>query len=114
MHFVDTQDNGDRCFMAAKADTFVEMRLPAKVVNGLLLMNEKKPSQEFDVGFLKAMLIGFCSMKTIKQNGCDEAIVNLVKELFEWRVGGDEVRLDEFERMIDTAIDGIKKNKFIA
>lgn len=74
------KDNGDRCFMAQKGNEFKEIRLPAKAVDGLLMMNEKKRSQKFDVAFLKALLIGFCTLKKIKENGIiDEEIGRVVK-----------------------------------
>lgn len=80
MHLYNTQDNGDRCFMAPKGDGFKEVRLPAKVVNGLLKMNELKRSDQFDVPFLKAVLIGFCTMKKIQEIGyINEEVFNVVK-----------------------------------
>lgn len=61
--------------MAEEGDKFVEIRLPAKVVIGLRNMNEHKRSERFDVVFLKAMLIGFCTLKKIKDSdSIDEAI----------------------------------------
>lgn len=63
------QDNGDRYFMVQNGDEFEEILLPFKAVNGLHKMNELKRSEQFDVAFLKAMVIGFCTMRNVKESG---------------------------------------------
>lgn len=74
------QDNGDRYFMAQKGNDFEEIRLPAKAVNGLRKMNEQKRCESFDVAFLKAMLIGFCTLKKIKeQESIDDHIRSVIE-----------------------------------
>lgn len=74
------QNNGDRCFMAQNGDQFEEILLPFKAVNGLLRMNEFKRSELFDVAFLKATLIGFCTLQKIKRNGVvDDKIRDVIE-----------------------------------
>lgn len=119
--------------MAQKGDEFKEVRLPAKVVNGLLQLNEKRRSKQFDLPFLKALLVGFCTVKKIQEHGSiDEEIVNVAKgnildcilvyslqtihkfiflELFEWRIAEDEGRLNNFEQLLAIAVDSIKEFK---
>lgn len=61
-------------------DGFDEIRLPAKAVNGLQKMNELKRSEQFDVAFLQAMFIGFCTLKKVKDEGViDENILNVAE-----------------------------------
>lgn len=68
---IEPNSNGMHC---------TAIRLPAKAVTGLLMMNEKKRSKKFDISFLKAMLIGFFTLKKIKENASmDEGILEIVK-----------------------------------
>lgn len=66
--------------MAQKGDEFEEIRLPAKAVISFRKMNEQKRSEQFDVAFLKAMLIGFCTLKKTKEeDSIDEKIRNVIE-----------------------------------
>ena len=61
-------------------DGFKEVWLSAHAVDGLSKMNKKKPGEMYDTIFMKAMLIGFCTMKMIKENDAiDEGILQLIK-----------------------------------
>lgn len=77
MVFCFIKENGDRYFITENG---VEIRLPAKAVNGLRKMNELKRSEQFDVAFLQAMLIGFCTLKKIKTGeSIDENILEVAE-----------------------------------
>lgn len=114
------------------ADNGAEFKLPVKAVNGLRKMNELKRSEQFDVAFLQAMLIGFCTLKKIKADDTmDKNILEvaegavhsykvitfslnsfLILVLFDWRTNGDETRKNNFGQLVEAAIDGIKNNYF--
>lgn len=72
------QNNGDRRFMAQTGEEFL---LPSKAVNGLLKMNQFKRSEPFDGAFLKAMLIGFCTLLKIKRTdfGLDDKLRGVIE-----------------------------------
>lgn len=75
--------NGNRYFMIAKDNGFIEIGLAENAVNGLINMNKHKRGENFDIIFLKAMLVGFCSSKTIKEvETIDEGIMDLIKGKF--------------------------------
>lgn len=48
---------------------FDEVKLPAAAVHCLQKMNEKKRDEKYDCSYLKALLVGFCTMKGIKNDG---------------------------------------------
>lgn len=107
------QANGNRYFMVPIGDNFKEIGLSAKVVDGLIKINKCKPNEKYDCGFLKGLLIGFCSIPKIQQNEhIDDAALSLIRDLFEWRVGQNEHRLNRFDQLLIAAINGIKNNNF--
>lgn len=72
--------NGNRYFMIREDDGFIEIGLAENAVNGLLHMNKHRQGENFDIIFLKAMLVGFCSGKKIKESGkIDEEVMDLIK-----------------------------------
>lgn len=66
MHFYNSQDNGDRFFMVPKDDGFEEIKLSGQAAEGLVKMNSEKRNETFDLRFIKGMLIGFCTVKKVK------------------------------------------------
>lgn len=135
------QGNGDRYFMVSKGDNFQEIRLTAQAAGGLMKMNEAKKDKCYDLRFLKGMMIGFLTVKTIKDMNAtadiDEGYLAIMKstiltifgfqnedvdqniylilyftELFEVRVAEDEVRVNGFELLVDEAIGDIKISNF--
>lgn len=89
--------------------------LSSRVVVGLCDLNQQKRSEEFDSVFLKALLIGFYTIKKIKNNeAVDDGISELIKNLFEWRVKASEERVAAFANMVANAINDIKTNNFKA
>lgn len=107
------QGIGDRAFMIADGDHFKEVWLKSTAVTGLIRMNKKKANQLGDLVFLKALLIGLCSLKVIKSgNPIQDEMLALVKELFACRVQKDENRLRVYQQLLDKAIAGIKINDF--
>lgn len=104
------QDN-IRYFMAPNDGGFKQVGLSPKGVETCTKFNRLKPDKKFDSIFLKALLIGFCSIDKIKQSAnIDEGIKSVVQQLFEWRAEQDADRKNEFEQLFTTAIDGIKKS----
>lgn len=99
--------------MIADGDSFKEVWLQAKVVDGLIKTNKKKPSEKFDLVFMKALLVAFCTIKAIQAgNPIEEGMLELLKDLFEWRVRKDENRMRTYDNLLNFAIDGIRKNNF--
>lgn len=75
--------NGNRYFMIAKDTVFFEIGLAENAVKGLIHMNKHKRGDNSDIVFLKAMLVGFCSSKKIKEDETiDEGIMELIKGKF--------------------------------
>lgn len=62
--------------MIAKDNGFIEIGFGENAVNGLLYMNEHKRGKNFDIIFLKAMLVDFCSGIEIKIQLNNQKIVN--------------------------------------
>lgn len=57
-----------------------EIWLQSHAVSGLVMMNKNKISQRFDSVFIKAILIGFCTVKKIKESeAIEKEIADLVK-----------------------------------
>lgn len=106
------QANGDRRYMIEGENGFEEVWLKERAVTGLLKMNKKKPEQAFDLIFLKALLIGLCSIQKIKseQKQIVEGIMELAQEIFAWRV--KEKRMETFEKLFKTAVSEIRNNNF--
>ena len=83
------QVNGDREFMIGNEDSFEEVQLKSAAVDGLIKMNKKKREKQFDLVYLKALLIGFCTLKTIKDEKSTfdflgkDGMLDLLKELFD-------------------------------
>lgn len=75
---------GDRAFQIEIRGGFKEISLSARAVNGLIILNginhNKKSS---DKRFLKALAIGLCTIKRIKEDAgiIDEGIINFMKGL---------------------------------
>lgn len=111
------QGNGDRAFMIANKDSFEEVWLNSQAVDGLIKMNKKKRDKQSDLVFLKALLIGFCTLKAIKDEKStgnllrNEGMLGLLKDLFEWRVQEDEHRMSSYDNLFSSAISGIRNNK---
>lgn len=107
------QENGNRFFMITNENDFKEIGLSAKAAGLLMNANKHKPDEKFDCNFLKGLLIGFCSIPKIKANEViEDAVLVLMKELFEWRVGPNKHRINRFDSLLTNAIKGIKKNDF--
>lgn len=99
--------------MIANGDTSTEVWLKSQAVDGLLKMNKKKPDVQFDLVFLKALLIGCCSIKRIREDETiDDGLLALIKDLFEWRVQKLEDRMRSYENLLRSAIDDIRNNDF--
>lgn len=104
-------------------------------------MNEAKKDKCYDLRFLKGMMIGFLTVKTIKEMKAtadiDEGYLAIIKgmiipifgfqnedfdkniylilcftEIFEVRVAEDEERVNGFGLFVDEAIGDIKISKF--
>lgn len=73
--FFCVQDNGNRFFMLLKPGGFDEIGLSAKAVKGSIKMNTTHRHKPFDSLFLKALLVGFCSMKGIKEGVIIQAVL---------------------------------------
>lgn len=103
--------------MIANEDSFEEVWLNSQAVDGLIKMNKKKRDKQFDLVFLKALLIGLFTLKAIKdeQSTVDllrnEGMLGLLKDLFEWRVQKDEHRMSAYDNLFSSAISGIRNNK---
>lgn len=75
--------------MCKDGDRYKEIWLAVRVVKGLQQLNDKK-NAKLDLKFLMGLLIGFCTVKTIKENTkIEEGISNLAKgnkisSDFEW------------------------------
>lgn len=112
------QVNGDREFMIGNEDSFEEVQLKSAAVDGLIKMNKKKREKQFDLVYLKALLIGFCTLKTIKDEKSTfdflgkDGMLDLLKELFEWRVQKDGHRMCAYDNLFKTAISEIRNNNF--
>lgn len=69
--------------MVPRGEGFAEIKLPAQAVEGLIKLNRGKRDEQFDLRFMKGMLIGFCTVKKIKEyNGnedIDESVSALMK-----------------------------------
>lgn len=74
MHFHNSQDNGDRIFMVPKDDGFEEMKLSGQAAEGLVKMNREKRNDKYDLRFFKGMLIGFFTVKKVKEFKAKEDI----------------------------------------
>lgn len=99
--------------MIASGTTFKEIWIQSKAVTGLIKMNKKKTNEQFDLVFLKALLVGLLTIKKIKDVTTIEAgILDLAKDLFEWRVQKDEHRMRAYEKLLNTAFTGIRNNNF--
>lgn len=74
--------NGDRAFLVPNGNDngFIEVWLTAHAAIGLVKMNKKRTGQQYDTVFLKALLIGFCTIKKIKEaEPIDDGILALIK-----------------------------------
>lgn len=118
IHIFIAQVNGDREFMIGNEDSFEEVRLKSTAVDGLIKMNKKKREKQFDLVYLKALLIGFCTLKTIKDEKSSSdflgkvGMLDLLKDLFEWRVQKDGNRMCAYDNLFNTAISEIRNNNF--
>ena len=66
--------------MVTHGDGFNEVWLTAHAVTGLIKMNKKKPGENYDMGFVMALLIGFVTVKTIQETeGVDNGILELIE-----------------------------------
>lgn len=69
--------------MISKGAVCEEIKLNSQAVNGLIKINKEKPGENFDLRFLKGILIGFCTVKTVKgfksNDDIDEAVLELIK-----------------------------------
>lgn len=105
--------DGARAFMIEDGDNFKEIWLTSQVVSGLLKLNKKNPCEQFDLVFLKASLVGLCTIKKIKEeNSIEVGKQALIQHLFECRTQKDETRKRAFGKMFETAIDDLRQNKF--
>lgn len=61
----------DRAYLVKVDDHFTEMKMPALLVEGLLHLNgtENRKNANMDKTFIKALIIGICTIKAI-QNNC--------------------------------------------
>lgn len=66
----------------SNGDGFKEVWLLAQAVTGLVKLNKKKTSEQHDMVFTKALLIGLCTIKKIKES---ERIEDGILELIEGR-----------------------------
>lgn len=99
--------------MIADGDDFKQILVTSLAVSGLLKLNKKNPSQQFDLRFLKGLLIGLHGIKKIKDKVAIEAgKLALAKDFFEWRVKKDEVRMRSYKDLFSAAINGIRNNNF--
>lgn len=66
--------------ISASDKDFNEIWLASHAIAGLLKLNKKKASEQFDCLFLKALLVGLCSSKKIKEVATiDNGILELTK-----------------------------------
>lgn len=68
-------------------DNFKEIRLPALAVKGLLNLSRNEMN---DLRFVKALLIGFCTVNEIKKcktiKDIDEAIFEMIKSMEQYKL----------------------------
>lgn len=64
------QSQKDRAYFVKIGDTFKEVKMASVLVNGLQMFNENenRKKSEFDKSFVKALIIGLCTKKSI-ENG---------------------------------------------
>lgn len=64
------QDQKDRAYLVKIDNAFEEVKMASKLVNGLYRLNdlEKRKNRALDKAFIKALIIGLCTIKAI-QNG---------------------------------------------
>lgn len=99
--------------MIESGNDFKEIWLSSQVVSGLLQMNKKRSTEQYDLLFIKALLIGLCTMKKIKdKEPIEDGIATFMMNLFEWRVQKNEARLRSYKNLYNVAINGICHNKF--
>lgn len=74
--------------MVSSSDVFKEVWLSARAVNGLLQINKKpngnqKDAVKNDSTFLMALLVGFCTVKKLKESSSVEVgVLDLIKGTF--------------------------------
>lgn len=95
--------------MVLNGDNFKEISLSSTAVTVLTDLNNTKNSDKFDQHFLTALLIGLCTKAKIKENDAiEKGILELVSELFNWRVKYNEIRVARFNDLVTNVIKGIK------
>lgn len=101
--------------MVANGDGHKEIALSSTAVAVLSDLNKKKRDEKFDFHFLTALLIGFCTIKKIKLiDAVEKGILDLVKDLFNWRVMNNESRMNGFDNLLSNVIKGIKTRNYKA
>lgn len=136
-HWFPQQLNGDRAFQINVRGEFKDKWLSAQVVNGLVELNGKKRNDtKVDKVFLKALVIGACTLKPFKEptetSPFEGGVLELIKggnlkwsryehiqyyffmisDLFEARVANDDKdkkRIGAFDSLIKSVCDEIRK-----
>lgn len=99
--------------MIANGDDFDEIWVTSLAVSGLLKLYKKNPSQQFDLRFMKAVLIALHGINKIKAEEPIEAgKLTLANDFFEWRVKKEELRMRSYEHLFSAAMNGIRNNDF--
>lgn len=95
--------------MVSHGDGHKEISLSEAAVGVLCTLNEKRRSEQFDSRFIMVLLIGLYSIKKIIENAAiDEGCLDLVKDLFEWRV------MKAFKKLIAESVVNIKSKNYKA
>lgn len=101
--------------MVSHGDGHKEISLSEAAVGVLCTLNEKRRSEQFDSRFIMVLLIGLYSIKKIIENAAiDEGCLDLVKDLFEWRVMKDKIRMQAFKKLIAESVVNIKSKNYKA
>ncbi|XP_031638193.1 uncharacterized protein LOC116350529 [Contarinia nasturtii] len=111
-------ESGDRGYIVKLQGKMTQIQLSARAVNGLIKFNtERRNDVGIDKKFLKALLIGICTLKRIKESvsmfDIDNAFLGLVKDMFAFSVADDEnngQRLASFEQLVEQICTEIRNN----
>lgn len=99
---------------------FKEIKFSAQLVNGLCLFNQPTNRQKvsFDKPFIKALLIGICTLQTLKlkgEEGIHKDVEKFIRELFLIRIENndhDGQRFLSFKTLIHASCTEILNGNF--
>lgn len=104
------QANGDRAYKVESKGVVKEVHLSKRAVDGLITLNTSKRSDiRKDKNFLKALMIGVCSLARIREQNSiiEEGEKQFIQSLFEFRVSDDDddgQRRASFDRLFSQSL----------